>query len=369
MGKLCMLYNFAPAYREGIFKEIDRNWETQWFFGDNDTDINGLDLKLLSNVFVLENKRLHGHWYWQKGAVKLSGRNDFSTYFILGDPYCLSSWFLALRLRFFYPKKRLYFWTHGWYGKETTAVRIIKKAFFKLAHGIFLYGNYARELMIKEGFKPDKLHVIHNSLDYHHQIEIRNSLKRSEIFRAHFGNDNPVLIFIGRLTAVKHLDMLIEAAKKLETIGTPVNVVFVGDGSERNNLSKMVEQMGLTDSVWFYGACYDDTKNAELIYNADLCIAPGNVGLTAIHSMVFGTPVISHNDFKWQMPEFEAIKPGVTGNFFERNNFDSLVSAISNWLAQNKDRELVRENCFKEVDTSWTPDFQMRVLEQNLKVD
>lgn len=38
-------------------------------------------------------------------------------------------------------------------------------------------------------------------------------------------------------------------------------------------------------NVWFYGSCYDEQTNAELIYNADMCVAPGNVGLTAIHAM------------------------------------------------------------------------------------
>lgn len=57
--------------------------------------------------------------------------------------------------------------------------------------------------------------------------------------------------------------------------------------------------------------------NAELIYNADLCVAPGNIGLTAMHAMMFGCPCISHNDFSWQMPEFEAIVPYKTGNFLK----------------------------------------------------
>ena len=56
------------------------------------------------------------------------------------------------------------------------------------------------------------------------------------------------------------------------------------------------------------GECYSEETNAKLIYNADLCVAPGNIGLTAIHVMMFGCPAITHNDFKWQMPEFEAIK-------------------------------------------------------------
>ena len=365
---LCMLYNFAPAYREGIFREIDRKWETEWYFGNNDTDINSLDLKILSNASVLVNKRIYGNWYWQKGATKLSRRKDLSTYFILGDPYCLSNWILAIKLRLFHPRKKLYFWSHGWYGKESRIARVIKKAFFKLAHGIFLYGNYAKNLMIKEEFKPDRLFVIHNSLNYTYQIEIRKKIKKSEIYKQHFNNDFPVLIFIGRLTAVNRLDILLQATKALKEANNPINVVLVGSGSQQEELIKLTTDLELSESVWFYGACYDDIRNAELIYNADLCVAPGNVGLTAIHSMVFGTPVISHSDFKWQMPEFEAIKPNLTGNFFERNNVDNLVEVITNWLKQHPQRDAVRQACFDEIDSSWNPNYQMDVLMKFLKV-
>lgn len=107
-------------------------------------------------------------------------------------------------------------------------------------------------------------------------------------------------------------------------------------------------------------------KNAELIYNADLCVAPGNVGLTAMHTMVFGTPVISHNNFPWQMPEFEAIHPGETGDFFEMDNVDSLARTINQWFDSGKSREEVRHACYHEIDTQWNPKFQIEVIKNLL---
>ena len=365
--KLCVLYNFAPRYREAIFKAIDDRWDADWYFGSNSTDIKGLDLSVLKRSVVLTNKSLKGHWYWQKGATSLL-KKTYSTYFLLGDPYCVSSWIMALRIKFFSKHKKLYFWTHGWYGKEGRMTKIIKKMFFKLATGVFLYGNYAKELMIQEGFPESKLFVIHNSLDYYNQKRIRERISGNGIYRAHFENDNPTLIFIGRLTKVKRLDLLIEAVASLNKSEVACNVVFVGDGTERANLKQLARQMGIEKHCWFYGACYDEKQNAELIYNADLCVAPGNVGLTAMHAMVFGTPVISHDDFKWQMPEFEAIKPGRTGDFFKKDSLPSLTDTIQTWLWTHKDRAIVRKACYDEIDNYWTPDYQMSVFEQHLKV-
>lgn len=298
----------------------------------------------------------------------MARENDIENYVLIGDPTCLSMWVLPSLIRIFNPKASIYFWTHGWYGKESKLKAWIKKCFFKQADGVFLYGNYAKQLMIQEGFCADSLFTIHNSLEHDKQVNLRKTLKKSNIYTQHFNNNLPVLIFIGRLTPVKKLNQVIEALDILKTKGEYYNLVFVGDGSEKNNLQSLVNSLSLNDKVWFYGACYDEHLNAELIYNADLCVAPGNVGLTAMHTMVYGTPVLTHNDFMWQMPEFEAIIEGETGCFFKRDDVTSLSESISGWFhAQNARREQVRTACYREIDENWTPEFELSVLKQVLK--
>ena len=99
------------------------------------------------------------------------------------------------------------------------------------------------------------------------------------------------------------------------------------------------------------------------MYNADLCVAPGNIGLTAMHAMMFGCPCISHDDFCWQMPEFEAIREGKTGCFFKRDDINSLASTISKWLKEKENkRQEVREACFKEIDENWNPHKQIKII-------
>ena len=96
--------------------------------------------------------------------------------------------------------------------------------------------------------------------------------------------------------------------------------------------------------------------------------SPGNIGLTAMHSMVFGTPCITHNDFPYQMPEFEAIHEGITGTFFEKDNVDDLAFHIIKWFEEKGSlREEVRKACMNEIDTSWNPHFQIEVLKANIK--
>ena len=51
------------------------------------------------------------------------------------------------------------------------------------------------------------------------------------------------------------------------------------------------------------------------------------------------------------MPEFEAISPYHTGNFFTRGDQQSLNQVISEWFVVNGNlREYVQNLCYKEID-------------------
>lgn len=364
--KLCIIYNFAAHYRQSVFELIDQAFDCVWYFGKSNQDIKKMDYSVFKSP-IFEVETIHfANLTYQKKVIRLLRKYDI--FLMLGDSRSVSTWLFLLFSQFNVHKK-VYLWSHGIYGKESKIEILLKKIIFKLADGIFLYNNYARDLMIKKGFKTDKLFVIHNSLDYKKQLQIRNLIKPSVIYKKHFGNKNPNIIFIGRLTQVKKLDLLLEAVKLLKYKGYIFNVIFVGDGTEREFLELRASKLGLNKFVWFYGACYDEQENAELIYNADLCVAPGNVGLTAMHAMVFGTPVITHNNFKQQMPEFESIIPFKTGDFFEYDNVSSLADKIKTWFeVYGIYRNSVREECYKEIDNFWTPEFQIKVLRKNINL-
>lgn len=367
MHNCCIIYNFAQHYREDIFLLIDKTFKCDYLFGRKLVDIKEMDTsKLHGGVKKVDYYRYHGIG-WQRGIASMDVK-PYDAFIMLGETHNLSTWLFSLRLRLFHPRKKLYYWSHGWYGKESWSEKMMKKVFFRLPNGgTFLYGNYARNLMIKEGFNPDKLFVIHNSLAYDKQLALREKLQKDSIYQDHFGNDNPNLFFVGRLTRIKQLDMALKALQKCKDLGYDFNLTLIGDGMAKDELMVLTEELGLMDRVWFFGASYDEAELGKMIYNADLCVSPGNVGLTAMHSMVFGTPVITHNDFPHQMPEFEAIHEGVTGGFFEYGNIDSLANSIVKWFVEHDgQREVVRQACYNEIDTEWTPKFQIEVLKKVL---
>lgn len=367
--KLCLIYNTAPLYRKAIFCAIDKEYDCDWYFGHTKNDIKEMDTTRLRNVTYYKTCGNPTKAYWKSGMLKLLFNNKYQNYFMLAETRSITDWIFFWLAFTLFPKKRIYLWTHGWYGKERSYEARMKVWLFKHATGTFVYGDRAKKLLIEEGVPENKLFVIHNSLDYDTQKALRERIQPSDIYKKHFENDNPTIIFIGRLTEVKKLDILVDALAKLRDRGEAYNLVFVGNGSKKKSLELQVSDLGLNKQVWFYGPCYDEKTNAELIYNADLCVSPGNVGLTSIHTLVFGCPVITHNSFEWQMPEYEAIQDGVTGAFFKKDDVDDLSASISRWFNEKSDkREEVRKACFNEIDTNWNPYYQMDMIKKNLKL-
>lgn len=369
MNKLCLIYNTAPRYREAVFRAIDAEYDCDWYFGETKTDIKEMDTSLLKNVKYYKTIGNSSKLYWKIGLLKLLFKKKYQNFFMLAEVRSITDWLFFWLANTFFPKKRVYIWTHGWYGKESGIDAKMKLWLYSHVSGTFVYGDRAKNLLIENGIQENKLFAIHNSLDYDKQKALRESISSSNIYKAHFLNDYPTIIFIGRLTKVKKLEMVIESLAQLKKIGEKYNLVFIGDGSERESLERKVVDLHLDSNVWFYGACYDEKKNAELVYNADLCVSPGNVGLTAMHALVFGCPVITHDNFAWQMPEFEAIQSGKTGDFFKMDNVEDLTNVISCWFANKQEqRDEVRKACFEEIDTNWNPYYQMEVIRKNLKL-
>ena len=365
MKKFCFFNQSSVHYRAVIYKEMDSQLSCDFYFGDSRPgNILPFDNERLSNYKGSFKNVYLGPLYWQRGALSLLTK-PYKYLLTPGDTYCISTWVILFLSRFF--RKKVFLWTHGAYGNEAWFKRQVVKLRSHLSHGLFLYGNWAKQVLLKYGIPERKMHLIYNSLSYDEHIALRATINQSDIYQQHFGNCYKNIIFIGRLTAVKSLDMIIKAIKICREQGIQYNLTFVGDGPEKNKLQELVESYGLVNYVWFYGACYDELENATLLYNADLCVSPGNVGLTAMHALTFGTPVITHNNFPMQMPEYEAVINGKTGMFFSYNDVNNLAQTINKWMTTSKSRDEIRESCYNVIDDKYNPHKQIDILLKTLK--
>ncbi len=367
--KVCCLFNIAPLYRTAIYTLMDNDPDIEFDFWVGETAFGGIatmdarSLKgfrgYLRNCYGRGDKLL-----WQRRAVRAAFSKKYDAYLLTGNLGIRSNWIIALTARLL--GRKVYLWSHGLHGGESAAQRRKALTYFRLAGRLLLYGERAKTLLTGEGFPPGRMSVIYNSLDYDLQLRIRERIGDRAFLRNYFGNDDPVLSFVGRLTAGKRIDLLLRAVAQLPGC----NVVLVGDGAARSELQRQVEALGLADRVWFYGESHDQLFTATLLYHSAACVSPGNVGLTALHALTFGTPVVTHNDPARQMPEYEAITDGVTGSLFTPDDPDDLARKIAPWLSKTPaEREATRLLCHRVIETTYNPHHQWEILRGTLFED
>lgn len=364
--KICCVFNVAPHYRSSIYKLIDTEFSVDFYIGDKI----GFQIRLMDYSELKGFKRslkyipLFGSAYYQVGSLRLSFM-EYRIYLMTGEVNCISTWvilFINLILG-----KRTYLWTHGFYGDENSLTRIVKSIYFKMASGLFLYGNRAKYIMIDLGFNPDKLHVIYNSLDYNRQILIRKKLRPEKVFNSIFNNNLATVIYTGRVQKIKRLDLLISAIARLNEEGIKLNLLLIGDINNDIGLKELANDLNIEQYIYFYGPCYNEEELGRFIFNSDACVSPGNVGLTAIHALTYGTPVITHDNYAHQMPEYEAITPGITGDFFREGSLLDLCDKIKQWVYLNSiRRNNIRAEAFRTIDDFFNPQKQILVLKTAL---
>jgi glycosyltransferase involved in cell wall biosynthesis len=241
----------------------------------------------------------------------------------------------------------------------------MRLAFYRLADRLLVYSERGKELASVAGYPAERVVVIYNSLDLEEAnavvADIERGASRVSPPAAFFSDpDRPTLVCTARLTRVCRFDLLLRSAALMRDEGRPANILLVGDGPMRPELEKLADDLKL--DVHFTGAVYDEKRLGNWLYHADLTVSPGKVGLTAIHSMMYGTPVITHGNLDAQMPEVETVVEGETGAFFDQNDERDLARAILGWLEAPLGRDSIREHCRAVIREKWNPHNQARLI-------
>ena len=367
-ARVAVIYDGFPHYRNGVIEELARSTRFAYiFFGDerySDASIKAYDFRPEHRV-VRTRTWSFGPFRFQTRILRNVIRNRVDFCIFLGNPHFISYWFLTPLLRL--TGRRVYFWTHGWLVRdEPRAKAVFRDLFFRLPDGLLLYGSRAKEIGISRGFPPASMHVIHNSLDYDAQKRLFDSLAGTSQTALREELNLPasarIIMCTARITRKCRFDILLRAVHLLRVRGIDAFVVLVGEGPEQASLAQLAVSLNVPHRFW--GACYDEPVIAKLYKSADLTVSPGKVGLTAMHSMAYGTPVISHGNFDNQMPEYESIVPGVTGDFFAENSVEGLADAIGSWFAAHPMKP--ERECVERIEAEFTPSFQRRVIENAL---
>ena len=136
------------------------------------------------------------------------------------------------------------------------------------------------------------------------------------------------LICISRLEKLKMVDHAIRAASSLNENKVQFKLLIVGDGSELDNLKKLVVDLGMTNSIIFTGNRSQEWIAGVLKY-IDVNVAP-LCGRSLLEASLGGLPAVAY-DVDWHN---EIVFNGITGFLLPNLNFramgDSLLELFKN---------------------------------------
>lgn len=107
-------------------------------------------------------------------------------------------------------------------------------------------------------------------------------------------NDRPIVTYLGRLDAEKHVEVLVRAlARVLKT--RPVHGLIVGTGNAEERLHKLAEELGIADQLTFTGRVSD--RDRTLAYRCSAVYvmpSPAELqSLSTLEAMATGDPVVA----------------------------------------------------------------------------
>jgi glycosyltransferase involved in cell wall biosynthesis len=233
-----------------------------------------------------------------------------------------------------------------------------------------MYEHFAKIIGISQGFKPERLYVVYNSLDYNKQVEARQTVtpEKTEALREKLfpGSNDPIIMLAGRVIERRRYDLAFEAGSILQKQGYPVNFLILGNGPELENYRDLAKRLGVNAN--FYGACYDENEIALMFSTCDCGLCPGPLGLAVTHGYAYGRPMIASDYAGEQGPEWGSIVPGVNGDLFKYNDPESLASKIRDWTWPNADiPQKVADACREVVEKRYNPRAQRLVIEAALR--
>lgn len=134
--------------------------------------------------------------------------------------------------------------------------------------------------------------IIRNGMVFEREL-LSEDIKKFALDKYKLGQASTVLLFVGRISKLKNLDLVFETLKNLKNQN--YKMLVVGVGQDLNYYKKLVKKEGLEEKVVFTGKVpIDELKS--IYYNADLFVFPSifdNDPLVVTEASLFQTPSIT----------------------------------------------------------------------------
>jgi len=213
---------------------------------------------------------------------------------------------------------------------------------------LYVNSEHYRRCWIERGIPAEKIKILPRGLD----TSLFNPAKRTETFREQFGarNGEPVLLYVGRISKEKDLDILAAAYRKVTEKYPATRLALVGDGPYIKELREAIPSAVFTGYL-------SGGDLAKAFASADVFVFPSTTdtfGNVVLEAMASGLPAVVSDAGGPR----ELVKNGVTGYVTRSLDIEDFATATERLVGDPALRKTMQANARAAVqDRDWSEAF------------
>jgi len=310
-------------------------------------------LSLNHDCSLLFGKRV----YWQHGMLPSDKAIAGDVAVISPNPRYLSTFKFAAAAR-----RRgmgIVWWGHGWSPTSRQWAIKVRRYLMSTVDAVLLYSD--AEAMEWRPRLPAHIAVIgaQNAIDQSASSAQRadwNSERLNDFRREQGLDGRKILLFCGRLRTQPGtgVDLLIRALTILKQTDPGYLAVIIGDGDDLLRLRQLAQELGVAEQVRWLGAQYEEANIAPWFLSSLCFTYPGPIGLSILHAMGYGLPVVTHNDRRRHNPEIVVLREGWNGLMFHDGDINDLANKIQYLAGNEEHRQVLAANAYATAHEEFT---------------
>lgn len=334
--RIAVIVNFLTTYREGFYRRLlaTDGIDVKIFCHEPPSHFNltSIHTEFSANVCIIPGRFILGE---KIVLSQLPWRDIFSNYTIVyveGNPRYLSLAALATALRL--ANRKVVLWTMVHSFRRSRLGLTLRLAWNRLFDHLLVYSDSEADYLKKRGF-AGRIVGINNGVDFDRISVAAQGWSGERLATWRNKNDlinRTLILSCSRLEKKNKFEQVLDVLPRLVEAHPQLLWCVIGAGPEQPTLERLVFQRGLTSHVRFLGRVYREDDLAPWFLSSQLLVHPGAIGLTVLHALAYGVPVVTHHDARHHGPEFAAFIAGQHGLVHKEDNLSELYQVLFSML-------------------------------------